>query len=119
MQELVFPCENQGLSREEIENRLAWVMELFGLASLSQRTISSLSGGQQQRLALAVATMQGTDVLVLDEPTANLDQEGIVIVEDILKTVKAKARPLLLPSIDCLISVNWQIAIYIFKMGKW
>ncbi len=93
-------------------------MELFGLA-LSQRTISSLSGGQQQRLALAVAAMQGTGVLVLDEPTANLDQEGIAIVQDILKILKAKERPSLLPSIDCLISVSWQIAIYIFKMGKW
>ncbi|HEM5155287.1 TPA: ABC transporter ATP-binding protein [Streptococcus suis] len=96
LQELVFPCENQGLSREEIENRLAWVMELFGLASLSQRTISSLSGGQQQRLALAVATMQGTDVLVLDEPTANLDQEGIVIVEDILKTLKSQGKTIII-----------------------
>ncbi|HEM4770997.1 TPA: ABC transporter ATP-binding protein [Streptococcus suis] len=96
LQELVFPCENQGLSREEIENRLAWVMELFGLASLSQRTISSLSGGQQQRLALAVAAMQGTDVLVLDEPTANLDQEGIAIVEDILKTLKSQGKTIII-----------------------
>ncbi len=96
LQELVFPCENQGLSRGEIEKRLAWVNDLFGLEPLYERSISSLSGGQQQRLALAVAAMQGTDLLVLDEPTANLDQAGIAMVQEILQVLKKQGKTIII-----------------------
>ncbi|HFU4217619.1 TPA: ABC transporter ATP-binding protein [Streptococcus suis] len=96
LQELVFPCENQGLSREEITQRLAWVNDLFGLEPLYERRISSLSGGQQQVLALAVATMQGSDVLVLDEPTAHLDQQGISRVQHILQTLKRQGKTIII-----------------------
>ncbi|HEP1836685.1 TPA: ABC transporter ATP-binding protein [Streptococcus suis] len=96
LQELVFPCENQGLSREEITQRLAWVNDLFGLEPLYERRLSSLSGGQQQVLALAVATMQGSDVLVLDEPTAHLDQQGISRVQHILQTLKRQGKTIII-----------------------
>ncbi|HEM4413180.1 TPA: ABC transporter ATP-binding protein [Streptococcus suis] len=96
LQELVFPCENQGLSREEITKRLDWVNDLFGLEPLYERRIFSLSGGQQQVLALAVATMQGSDVLVLDEPTAHLDQQGISRVQHILQTLKRQGKTIII-----------------------
>ncbi|MFM0775996.1 ABC transporter ATP-binding protein [Streptococcus suis] len=96
LQELVFPCENQGLSREEITQRLDWVNDLFGLEPLYERRIFSLSGGQQQVLALAVATMQGSDVLVLDEPTAHLDQQGISRVQHILQTLKRQGKTIII-----------------------
>lgn len=96
LQELLFPCENQGLGREEISKRLAWVTDLFGLANLYDRSISSLSGGQQQGLALAAALMQGTDVLVLDEPTANLDKAGIARVQAMLQTLKNQGKTILI-----------------------
>ncbi|HEL9633648.1 TPA: ABC transporter ATP-binding protein [Streptococcus suis] len=96
LQELVFPCENQGLSKEEIAQRLAWVNNLFGLEPLYERKISSLSGGQQQVLALAVAAMQGTDLLVLDEPTANLDQQGVVRVQEVLQLLKKQGKTIII-----------------------
>lgn len=96
LQELVFPCENQGLSREEIAQRLIWVNDLFGLEPLYERKISSLSGGQQQVLALAVAAMQGTDLLVLDEPTANLDQPGVARVQEALQLLKKQGKTIII-----------------------
>lgn len=96
LQELVFPCENQGLSKEEIAQRLAWVNNLFDLEPLYERKISSLSGGQQQVLALAVAAMQGTDLLVLDEPTANLDQQGVVRVQEVLQLLKKQGKTIII-----------------------
>ncbi|HEP1844176.1 TPA: ABC transporter ATP-binding protein [Streptococcus suis] len=96
LQELVFPCENQGLSREEITQRLAWVNNLFDLEPLYERKISSLSGGQQQVLALAVAAMQGTDLLVLDEPTANLDHQGVVRVQEVLQLLKKQGKTIII-----------------------
>ncbi|HFU4376372.1 TPA: ABC transporter ATP-binding protein [Streptococcus suis] len=96
LQELVFPCENQGLSKEEIAQRLVWVNNLFDLEPLYERKISSLSGGQQQVLALAVAAMQGTDLLVLDEPTANLDQQGMVRVQEALQLLKKQGKTIII-----------------------
>lgn len=96
LQELVFPCENQGLSKEEIAQRLVWVNNLFDLEPLYERKISSLSGGQQQVLALAVAAMQGTDLLVLDEPTANLDQQGMVRVQEVLQLLKKQGKTIII-----------------------
>jgi len=50
-----------------------WAIEVTGLGDLKDRPISSLSGGQRQRAWIAMALAQGTDVIVLDEPTTYLD----------------------------------------------
>lgn len=56
-----------------------------GLTEVSHRRWRNLSGGQQQRLSLAIALVGGTDLLVLDEPTAALDVEGQERVVDLLR----------------------------------
>lgn len=96
LQELVFPCENQGLSRQEIAERLDWVNKLFHLQPLYHREIASLSGGQRQRLAIAVASMQDTDIMVLDEPTANLDASGVAMVQEALQLLKKQGKTLII-----------------------
>ncbi|MDG3131649.1 ABC transporter ATP-binding protein [Streptococcus suis] len=96
LQELVFPCENQGLSTSEMKERLDWVNRLFKLESFYTQKISHLSGGQQQRLALAVAAMQSTNILVLDEPTANLDKEGIAMVQEALQELKQQGKTIII-----------------------
>lgn len=55
---------------------VAEVMEMTDLAALANRRWRSLSGGEQQRLSLAIALCGGTDLLMLDEPTAAVDVEG-------------------------------------------
>lgn len=88
--ELVFPCENQGIPHDVITCRLKQVSELFGLEALLKRSLSTLSSGQQQKVAIATAFMQQPKVMVLDEPTANLDADGVDVVRrqiEILKNV--------------------------------
>lgn len=87
--ELVFPCENQGLPREVIACHLRETVAFFGIEALLQRDLLTASGGERQRIALATATMQQPSVIVLDEPTANLDKEGIAQVMQQLKRLKA------------------------------
>ena len=71
--ELAFGLENMGMAREEIGARIGETAEYFGIAKLYERTTNSLSGGQKQLLNLAsVMTMQ-PKVIILDEPTAQLD----------------------------------------------
>lgn len=87
--ELVFPCENQGLKREEIQQRLDRTVFFFGLESLLEQDLITASGGQRQRIALATAYMQNPKLLILDEPSAHLDQAGINLLEEHLKRLKA------------------------------
>lgn len=68
---------HRGMARaaftEEDERMVAWALETCGLSDLARAPVSSLSGGQAQRVWIATALAQGTDVLLLDEPTTYLD----------------------------------------------
>ena len=67
------PLRVAGRSRDEIELRVARVAKLLGLVPMLARRPSELSGGQQQRTALARALVKDSDLVLLDEPLANLD----------------------------------------------
>lgn len=75
--ELAFPCENAGLPPEEIKARIREKSEAFEIEALLGRSIFHLSGGEKQQIAFAGATMLGPKLLVLDEPTSNLDAGAI------------------------------------------
>lgn len=75
-EEVAFGLENLGLPRNEIIDRVDWALNLMGLGELSDRSPFALSGGQQQRLAVASMLAMRPRVLVLDEPTSQLDPAG-------------------------------------------
>ena len=67
------PLRVAGMDRKEIERRVGAAAELLRLAPMLQRRPSELSGGQQQRTAIARAVVKDSDLILLDEPLANLD----------------------------------------------
>ncbi len=71
--ELAFGPENLGIPRTEMRQRLAEVVTASGIEHLVERTTDQLSGGEAQQLAIAGALMLRPQLLVLDEPLANLD----------------------------------------------
>jgi energy-coupling factor transport system ATP-binding protein len=71
--EILFGLENFGVPREEIENRLEEALAAAGISELRARAVNSLSGGQKQKLAIAAITALRPGVIVLDEPTGELD----------------------------------------------
>lgn len=87
--ELVFPCENMGMSREAIEKRLAYVVDLCQIDDIIDQDIFNLSGGQKQLLALASSLMLNPKVLILDEVSSNLDQKTILRLKLIIQKLKA------------------------------
>ncbi|WP_010203158.1 ATP-binding cassette domain-containing protein [Salinibacterium sp. PAMC 21357] len=80
--DVAFGCENLGVPRDEIWRRVRHSLEQVGLDVALDRNTSALSGGQKQRLALAGVLAMQPGLIVLDEPTANLDPEGVVEVRD-------------------------------------
>ena len=94
--ELTFACENQGLEREEILRRLNQVTGQYRLQPLLDRSLFELSGGEQQRIACAGVTMAQPQVIVLDEPSANLDYQAIGDLHRILTQWKAEGRTIII-----------------------
>ncbi len=75
-EEVAFGLENMGLPRKVIIDRVDWALNMMGLQEITDRSPFDLSGGQQQRLALASMIAMRPRVLVLDEPTSQLDPIG-------------------------------------------
>jgi energy-coupling factor transporter ATP-binding protein EcfA2 len=80
--DVAFGCENLGVPRDETWRRVGSALSAVGLDLPLDHPSSSLSGGQKQRLALAGALAMRPGLLLLDEPTANLDPEGVAEVRD-------------------------------------
>ena len=82
--EILYGLENFAVPREEIPARVGEALASMGIADLRDRTIDSLSGGQKQKVAVASVIALHPKVLVLDEPTAELDPASSVAVFDLL-----------------------------------
>lgn len=85
--DIAFGGENLGMPRDEIWDRVRASLDAVGLDVALDRSTDALSGGQKQRLALAGALALRPGVLVLDEPTANLDPDGVTEVRDAVARV--------------------------------
>jgi energy-coupling factor transport system ATP-binding protein len=90
LMEVAFGSENLGVPREEIMRRAKWALEAVGLEGLESRSPSELSGGQKQRLVLAAGLSMLPQLLVLDEPTSQLDPMGTTEVLNVLVDLKKK-----------------------------
>ncbi|MCR4906122.1 MAG: energy-coupling factor ABC transporter ATP-binding protein [Clostridiales bacterium] len=85
--ELLYGLENFGVPREEIEERMTFALEEVGIAALRNRTIASLSGGQRQKVAIASLVALRPKILVLDEPTGELDPSSSRQIFSLLRTL--------------------------------
>ncbi|MWB97385.1 ABC transporter ATP-binding protein [Agromyces seonyuensis] len=85
--DVAFGAENLGVPPGEIAGRVREALDAVGLDLPLDRPTSALSGGQQQRLALAGVLAMRPGALLLDEPTANLDPDGVAEVRDAVARV--------------------------------
>ena len=88
-EEIAYGLENLGLDKEEIISKVEKILKLLEIEKLRDRNPYDLSGGQKQRVALASIIAMNPDILVIDEPTSQLDPKG---TEDIFKIINLMAN---------------------------
>lgn len=94
--ELLFYLENIGLDRKEMESRMEDMLKLFPIKHLLGRSIFNLSGGEKQILCVAACYISGCKIIVLDEPSSNLDDKYIDILKEMLHILKNKGITLII-----------------------
>lgn len=98
IEEVAFGLENLGYPREEIIERSVSSLRRVGIEELIDRNPQRLSGGQSQRVALASVLAMAPDVLVLDEPTSQLDPHGAEAVFEIVAGMKEQGYTVIVVS---------------------
>ncbi|MCR4398108.1 MAG: ATP-binding cassette domain-containing protein [Firmicutes bacterium] len=86
--EVAFGPENLGWNPEEIVESASWALRVVGLEDLRDRAPSGLSGGQKQRLTIAAALATKPSILVLDEPTSQIDSAGSDSIFEVISSLQ-------------------------------
>jgi energy-coupling factor transporter ATP-binding protein EcfA2 len=92
--EVAFAMEQVGMERAEMVRRIGPALEAVGLAGFEHRDPTSLSGGEKQRLAIASVLALRPEVIVLDEPTTDLDPEGKAEVFALIRRLREQGLSL-------------------------
>jgi len=83
-----------------IEERITEVLEMVGLDTRKRDLVRTFSRGMQQRLAIGRAVLHDPDVMLFDEPYTGLDQDASSMLDDVLRTVAAQGRTVVMTSHD-------------------
>ncbi|MGT2783849.1 ABC transporter ATP-binding protein [Streptococcus merionis] len=116
--ELLFYLENIGVSKEEMDARMEEMLKIFPIEHLLGRSIFELSGGEKQILCVASCYISGCKIIVLDEPSSNLDDKHIEVLTDMLKILKDKNVTLILAEHRIYYLMDLIDRVYLIQQGK-
>ncbi len=91
---------SKGKSKKEKEKLIDDLLDEFGLLTLKNSKIYQLSGGEQQRIALIRLMLHGSDLILADEPTGNLDQNNGRLIMEIFKKLKKEGKTIIIVTHD-------------------
>ena len=100
MENVAFPMEWLRKPNDEIENRVRTLLEMVGLQNRAEHFPFQLSGGEQQRVAFARALANDPPMMLIDEPTGNLDRKTSTQIVQILQTLKDRQRTVIAATHD-------------------
>lgn len=116
--ELLFYLENIGLSKKQMDERLNDMLDLFPIEHLLNRDIFKLSGGEKQILCIAASYISGTEIIVLDEPSSNPDEENILIIKEMLIKLKDKGKTLIISEHRIFYLMDIVDRVFLIKDGE-
>lgn len=117
-EEVAYGLENFGVPVEEIVERVEAIMKLTHIDSLAEKNPLELSGGQMQRVALASVLVLEPDILIIDEPTSQLDPQGTESVFEIIKMMKEKKKTIILVEHKIDLIAEYADEVLVLKGGK-
>lgn len=90
----------KNLSKIEIEARMQTLISYFELSTILNKKVRSISGGQKQRVAIIRSLMIEPDIILADEPTANLDKENLQLVIDLFMKERENGKIIIIATHD-------------------
>ena len=103
----------------EDQEYIQWALELTGLTELARESVAILSGGQRQRVWIAMALVQDTDILILDEPTTYLDPAHQLEILNVLKRINQEHQKTIVMTIhDINLASRFSDRVIAMKEGK-
>ena len=113
-EEVAFGLENLGVEVREIKQKVKHTLQLLGIEDLQDHNPQELSGGQKQRVAIASILAMEPDILVIDEPTSQLDPLGTEAVFKIIELMKKRGMTIIL--VEHKMELIAEYADYVFLM---
>jgi cobalt/nickel transport system ATP-binding protein len=117
-EDVAFGPMNLGLSYEEVEKRVDEALEMVGMEKFKDKTPHHLSGGQQKRVAIAGIIAMRPEIMILDEPTAGLDPEGVEKVLNILNNLNKEGMSIVISSHDIEMVNEFAEKIFVLYEGE-
>ena len=114
--ELAFGCENLAMPENEILSRIDKTVSDFNIDTLMNRDIFELSGGEKQKIACASIDALRPDIILLDEPSANLDYDSAENLRQMIKLCKSEGKTILIA--EHRINYVWELADHIIVMNR-
>ena len=116
--EVAFPLENHGVPREEMLERVRRTMEMTRILELKDKYPNELSGGQKQRVAIASILALEPEIIILDEPTSDLDPVGKSEVFSMLAELKRTGRTIILVEHNTEEAAKYADRVILLRDGK-
>lgn len=117
-EDVAFGPMNLGLEYDEVKKRIAESLEMVGMAGFEDKTPHHLSGGQQKRVAIAGIVAMRPEIMILDEPTAGLDPEGVDKVLNILNELNDDGMSIVISSHDIEMVNEFADKIFVLYDGE-
>lgn len=117
-EDVAFGPMNLGLEYDEVERRIHESLEMVGMSGFEQKTPHHLSGGQQKRVAIAGIIAMKPEIMILDEPTAGLDPEGVDKVLNILNNLNKEGMSIVISSHDIEMVNQFADRIFVLYNGE-
>lgn len=117
-EDIAFGPMNLGLSYDEVEKRVEDALKMVGMENYEDKTPHHLSGGQQKRIAIAGIIAMKPEIMILDEPTAGLDPDGVEKVLNIMNQLNEEGMTLIISSHDIDMISKYADKIFILYNGE-
>lgn len=117
-EDVAFGPMNLGLGYEEVEKRVDEALKMVGMEKFKDKTPHHLSGGQQKRVAIAGIIAMRPEIMILDEPTAGLDPEGVEKVLNILNNLNKEGMSIVISSHDIEMVNGFADKIFVLHEGE-